>query len=211
MASLLMKPLLVLGEAVCLIRMFLLWGEARTGKMKYSKIGGLINQEITVTGGGEKTTFSVASSYLTQDGIVGGPKANFRRYTNRVKSKSEIFEDFNVVANLLYTGTNRKTLPENSLGSVLFNALNNAPTFAVKERNGEYTLAEGLGNEVIRSLAQVENNFNQTDVNKISGKLGASYVFLNDFTAETSFQFNYAEVKGKIFIPTGFYGSGKGF
>ena len=93
----------------------------------------------------------------------------------------------------------------------MFNALNNAPTFAVKERNGEYTLAEGLGNEVINPLAQVENNFNQIDVNKISGKLGASYVFLNDFTAETSFQFNYAEVKGKIFIPTVFYGSGKVF
>ena len=72
----------------------------------------IINQNITVSGGGEKTTFSAASSYLTQDGIVGGPKANFRRYTTRVNLNSEIFEDFNVVANLLYTGTNRKTLPK---------------------------------------------------------------------------------------------------
>jgi len=171
----------------------------------------IINQNITVSGGGEKTTFSAASSYLTQDGIVGGPKANFRRYTTRVNLNSEIFEDFNVVANLLYTGTNRKTLPENALGSVLFNALNNAPTFAVKDRNGNFTLAEGLGNEVINPLAQVANTFNQTNVDKISGKIGASYKFLEDFTAEASLQFNYAEVQGKILNPTVFYGSGKVF
>ncbi len=67
------------------------------------------------------------------------------------------------------------------LGSVLFNALNNAPTFAVRDDNGAFTLAEGLGNEVINPLAQVENTFNKNDVHKISGKIGGNYSFLDRF------------------------------
>ena len=111
----------------------------------------------------------------------------------------------------MYTGTLRKTLSENAIGSVLFNALNNAPTFAVKEANGDFTLAEGLGNEVINPLAQVENTFNNTKVDRLSGKAALNYNFWNDLTIESSIQFNYAEVQGRGFSPTVFFGSGKVF
>ncbi|SHJ61102.1 TonB-linked outer membrane protein, SusC/RagA family [Arenibacter nanhaiticus] len=171
----------------------------------------VVNHNLSINGGSEKSTYSFGASLLTQDGIVGGGKANFRRYTTRANFNTDILENLKVTANLLYTGTNRKTLSENDLGSVLFNALNNAPTFPIREPNGDYSLAEGLGNEVINPLAQVENTFNKNDVNKISGKLGANYSFWNDFVVETSVQFNYAEVEGKTFTPTVFYGSGKVF
>ncbi len=36
-----------------------------------------------------------------------------------------------------------------------------APTFAVRDANGAYTLAEGLGNEVINPLAQIDNTYNR--------------------------------------------------
>lgn len=171
----------------------------------------VINHNLTINGGTEKSSFSFGSSYLTQNGIVGGPKANFRRYTNRVNFNSEPFKNFKIVANALYTGTNRKTLPENTLGSVLFNALNNAPTFAVRDEFGQFTLAEGLGNEVINPLAQVENTFNKTNVDRISGKIGGSYTLWDALTLESNFQFNYAEVRSTFFAPTAFYGSGKVF
>lgn len=171
----------------------------------------VINHNLTIYGGTEKSSFSFGSSYLTQNGIVGGPKANFRRYTNRINFNTEPFDNFRVVANLLYTGTNRKTLPENALGSVLFNALNNAPTFSVRDAGGAFTLAEGLGNEVINPLAQVANTYNKSDVDRISGKIGGSYTVWDALTLESNFQFNYAEVRGLFFAPTVFYGSGKVF
>lgn len=171
----------------------------------------IFNHNITVTGGGEKSTFSAGASILTQDGIVGGDKANFKRWTTRINFNTELFEKLKVTANVLYTGTDRRTLAENSLGSVLFNALNNAPTFAVRDQNGDFTLAEGLGNEVINPVAQINNTFNDTDVGRISGKFGLNYEVLKNVTAETSIQFNYAEVKGRNFLPEVFYGSGKVF
>ena len=172
----------------------------------------IFNHNLTLSGGGEKSTVSFGLSYLTQDGIVGGSKSNFNRYTARLNFNSDLFKNFSLVTNLLYTGTERKTLPENALGSVLFNALNNAPTFEVRDPvTGEFTLAEGLGNEVINPVAQIANTFNNVDVNRISGKVGGAYTILEGLVAESNFQFNYSEVKGKFFSPTVFYGSGKVF
>lgn len=175
------------------------------------KTAPILNHNITVNGGSEKSTYSFGASLLTQDGIVGGNKANFKRYTTRINYNTDLLENLKLTTNLLYTGTERKTLSENAIGSVLFNALNNAPTFAVTGANGDFTLAEGLGNEVINPLAQVENTFNSTDVDRLSGKISLNYIFLEDFTVETSFQFNYSEVQGRNFLPTVFFGSGKVF
>ena len=171
----------------------------------------IFNHNLTITGGSEKSTYSFGASLLTQDGIVGGDKANFKRYTTRVNFNTDLLEHLKLTTNLLYTGTERKTLSENAIGSVLFNALNNAPTFSVRDGNGDFTLAEGLGNEVINPLAQVANTFNANKVDRLSGKIALNYNFLTDFTVETSLQFNYAEVQGRNFSPTVFYGSGKVF
>jgi len=171
----------------------------------------IFNHNITITGGTEKSTFSFGSSLLTQDGIVGGDKANFKRFTNRINFNTNLLKNLKLTTNLIHTGTDRRTLSENGIGSVLFNALNNAPTFEVRDDNGDFTLANGLGNEVINPLAQIENTFNNTDVVRISGKAALNYSFSESFTVETSLQFNYAEVEGRFFTPTVFYGAGKVF
>ena len=81
----------------------------------------------------------------------------------------------------------------------------------VRDEAGAYTLAEGMGNEVINPVAQIENTYNKSRVNKISGNFGVNYEFLKGLSVESNIQFNYAEVKGKIFSPEVYYGSGKVF
>ncbi|MEJ1223552.1 SusC/RagA family TonB-linked outer membrane protein [Sediminicola sp. 1XM1-17] len=171
----------------------------------------IINQSLTMSGGTEKSTYSVGFSLLNQDGIVGGNKDNFKRYTSRINYNRDLLESLKLTANMIYTGTNKKSLPVGGLGSILFNALNNAPTFEVRDPNGEFTLAEGvgLGAEVRNPLAMIENTFNSVKVDKLSGKLGLNYSFWNDFVVETSLQFNYAEVQGRNFEPIVNYGAGK--
>jgi TonB-linked SusC/RagA family outer membrane protein len=60
-------------------------------------------------------------------------------------------------------------------------------------------------------LAQITDTYNTTVVDKLMGKIGLKYSFLDDFSVESNFQFNYAEVQGRFFQPTVFYGSGKVF
>lgn len=167
----------------------------------------IFNNNLTVSGGTKKSTYSFGSSLLTQDGIVGGDKANFTRYTNRINYGLEIIDDLNITANLIYTGTQRKTLPEGGLGSVLFNALNIDPTLTVRQEDGSFTRALNYPIEVINPIAQMESIFNKTKIDKISGVFGANYKFLNHFTATVNYQWNYSEVRNKGFFPIADFGN----
>jgi len=171
----------------------------------------IINQDFTLRGGTKKSGYAIGSSFLSQDGIIGGNKSNFTRYNIRLNFNTELLKNLNLKSGLIYTGTNRKALAENAIGSVLFNALNNSPTLTVKDDNNQYTLSEGLGNEVINPIAQIANTYNKSVVDKLSGNFGANYKFLENFSVESNIQFNYAEVRGENFNPVAFYGSGKVF
>jgi TonB-linked SusC/RagA family outer membrane protein len=171
----------------------------------------VISADLTVSGGGENSKTSFGLSYLTQDGIVGGSKANFSRFTARVSHDRKIIEKLKLNTTILLSNTDRKSLSENAVGSVLYNALNNAPTFSVRDASGAFTLSEGLGNEVINPIAQIANTNNNTDVHKIGGSLGLTYEINDNFSVSSRFQGNYAEVDGYSFAKKQFYGSGKVF
>ena len=86
-----------------------------------------------------------------------------------------------------------------------------APTIPVRDGNGEFSLADGLGGEVINPLAQMANTYNKNKVMKLNGFAGLAYNFLDHFTTEANIQFNYAEVNSFSFDPIDFYGVGKVF
>lgn len=171
----------------------------------------IFNHSITFKGGKEKSSYAVSGSFLTQDGIVGGNDSNFTRFTQRGNYNLDFLENFKLSAGLTYIHTKKRNLSENALGSVLFNALNMAPNLSVRDANGDYTIAEGLGNEVINPIAQMAGSFNRGKVDKLSGNLNLSYNFLEHFTIQSNIQFNYAEVRSKVFGPIAFFGSGKVF
>lgn len=164
-----------------------------------------------MNGGKKKSKYSVGVSYLDQDGIVGGSSAKFRRVTTRGNYSYDFSKKLKVNVTGLYLYTDKNSLLENSLGSVLFNALNMAPTLSVRDNNGKFTLAEGLGNEVINPVAQINDTYNSNQVNKISGTLGLTYNIVKNLEFNARFQFNHAVVDGQLFSPEVFYGSGKVF
>ena len=168
---------------------------------------------VSLRKGGEKSTFAYGASIFSQDGIVGGEKANFTRLNKSLNYSLEFLDNFRVNAGLIWNNTNRQVLNEGGIGSVLFNAVNMAPTIPVYSdpENTVFSLAEGLGNEVINPLAQLSDTFNSIKTDRISGVAGLSYNFLEDFTAQVNYQFNYSQVKARTFRPTAFYGSGKVF
>jgi TonB-linked SusC/RagA family outer membrane protein len=170
-----------------------------------------LSNDFMMRGGTENSTYSFSASLLTQDGIVGGNKSNFTRYNSRVSFNTEILKKIKLKSGLTYAGTSNKGLVQNSLGSVLFNALNNAPTFTVRDDNGDFSLSEGTGAEVINPVAQISDANNIGKTNKISGFFGLNYEFIKNFTAEANIQFNYSEVEGRTLNPIAFYGAGKVF
>ncbi|TXD51957.1 TonB-dependent receptor [Polaribacter sp. IC066] len=158
--------------------------------------------------GTEKSAMAFGISLLDQDGIIGGSKSNFNRTTARFNFSTDILDNLKFTSSTIYTNTNKQNLVENTLGSVLFNALNMPSTTSVFDANGDFSTppAIGTGIEVANPLAQVENSENRTWVNKIAGSYGLNYKFLEYFTAESRIQFNYSVVNSNSFAPEFIYG-----
>jgi len=169
----------------------------------------IINYDLSISGGSDKISYSVSGSHLDQEGIIGKDKSGFLRNTARISLGADLTSKLKLKTNVIYTYINRKTLSENALGSVLFNALNAPPTLTPYDENGDLTLfpsVTGLGTEVINPLAQIENTYNNYDLSKINGNIGLDYTLFNGFVLSGSLGFNTSNSKGRNFAKEINYG-----
>jgi TonB-linked SusC/RagA family outer membrane protein len=167
----------------------------------------IINHDISISGGSEKISYAVSGSHLDQEGIVGGNKSGFLRNTARVGIGADVSEKLKVKTNVIYTYFNRKTLNENGLGSVLFNALNIPATFNAYDANGDFALIpNSLGNEIINPLAQIENTYNDYNYKKINGNFGFDYKIFKGFVLSSSLGFNTSNSERREFAKKISYG-----
>ncbi|MFT6130208.1 MAG: TonB-dependent SusC/RagA subfamily outer membrane receptor, partial [Neolewinella sp.] len=75
------------------------------------------SHDITVSGGSDRTTYSISGSTLTQDGIIGGEKSNFQRNTARLSLGVDLAENLKLTTNVIFTNIDRDALAENGLGA----------------------------------------------------------------------------------------------
>jgi TonB-dependent starch-binding outer membrane protein SusC len=169
----------------------------------------ITSQDLSFTGGADKVAYSVGGSRVEQEGIVGGPKAQFLRNTARMSLTADITERLKMNANLIYTQFDRTSLSENTLGSVLFNTLNISPIQTPRDADGNYTLVPsdtGFGTEIINPLAQIDNTYNAYNFKKINGSFGLDYNIIQGLTITGRMGFNTATDRGKTFAKQVSYG-----
>ena len=166
------------------------------------------NYNVTVSGGNNKSTYNTGASYFTQDGIVGGDKSNFERYNARLNLGTTLNEKFKLSSVILYTNEKRRALPENGIGSVLYNTINAFPNEPIRTPDGNYSYLEEVS-DIINPIAQIENSENLSRVNKIVGKEELEFIINKHFTLTSRFNYNYAMVDFKAFSPLVWYGPGK--
>ena len=171
----------------------------------------VVNAALNIRGGGERSSYAIGAAYFSQEGIVGGEKAFFERSTANLNYETEIAKNLKFQSIIAYSKVLRRGLLENAIGSVLFNALNMSPLMSVYDNQGNFTLADGLGSEVINPLAQVANTFNRTDVDRVNGKTGLVFTPVKGLQIESSLSFNYSNVRFVGFNPEIYYGVGKVF
>jgi TonB-linked SusC/RagA family outer membrane protein len=161
-----------------------------------------------VTGGNKNSSFSIGGNYFSQDGIVGGNKSSFDRYNARVNLVNSLTEKLTLSSVFLFTHEQRKTLPENGIGSVLYNTINAFPTRDIRTADGNYEYLLEVS-DIINPVAQIENTHNNSKVNKLVGKQEFEYKFNENLTFTNRLSYNYASVDGKTFSPLAWYGAGK--
>jgi TonB-linked SusC/RagA family outer membrane protein len=171
----------------------------------------IANINFSANGGTKKSAYSFGVSYLNQDGIVGLDKSNFNRLTARGSYQYDVTSDLKINATLLYTHSEKNSLPEGGIGSILYSSVNADPLTNVIDNTTESGYGEVRLNaiEVVNPLAQINNTYNTQLIDKISATLGADYALSEKIKLSTKFQMNHAVVLNDVFRPEVYYGPSK--
>lgn len=167
----------------------------------------MINHNLGLSGGSETVTYYIGASNLKQDGIIVPEKSNFQRNNVKLSLGMDVNEKLKVSTNLNYFAVDRKTINENGLGSVLFNALNYSPLFEKDQED-----LNGLfGNEIINPLSQARDTYNEYFGSSIEGNFQIDYKVMEGLMLTSRIGFKTFTDKAKTFRPIVNYGAGKVF
>ncbi len=167
----------------------------------------IISHNVSVTGGGEKSTYYFGGSILQQDGIVASDKSNYTRANAKIKLTFDISDKLKFTTSANYFNNNRKSIGENALGTPLFNALNYAPTYSLDQQD----TSGFLGNEVVNPISQIANTYNKYTGSSIEGTFQLEYQAFEGFKITSRIGLKAYNDTGKTFNPIVNYGSGKVF
>lgn len=167
----------------------------------------IINHSVRLSGGGEKVTYYVGASRLEQDGIVARDKSNFERNNVKINLGIDITEKLKFTTNANYFSNSRKSISENGLGSVLFNALNYSPLFTPDQED----IDNFLGSEVINPLSQIRDTYNTYTGSSLEGNFQLEYKLIDGLTVTSRIGYKTYSDKGKTFSPIVDYGTSKVF
>ncbi|CAI8380193.1 MAG: TonB-dependent receptor SusC [Flavobacterium sp. SCGC AAA160-P02] len=176
----------------------------------------ITNHTFSASGGSENFTHSTSASIFQQDGIIAPEKSNFKRITLRNNLGIDLTDKLKLNTFILYTNINRKIIPENGRGSVLYYALNASPltpVFDGTDGNGPSRgfsyIGSEQGIEIINPFALINNTHNDTKVNRFTGKIELSYKLIEDLKVTSRYNFNYADVVNRNYYPLAYYGPNK--
>ncbi|MBN2485387.1 MAG: TonB-dependent receptor [Bacteroidales bacterium] len=161
-------------------------------------------------GGTESSSYFLSAGYYDENGIIGGPKSKFKRYTFDVSGEHSVNEWLEVSAKLNYVYRNTKNIGMNDeFGGVISMAANldpltpvfeadpaNLPTMteeqlALVPRKGDlyYGLSHLVTNEVCNPLAWMDQTHENYVQNKVLGKVGARAKIIKGLTYNPSMNF----------------------
>ena len=170
----------------------------------------ITNHQVSVTGGNDKSTYAATMSYFSQEGIVGGDKSQFDRYTARINSEHKVSDKFTFGENISYTHIDRRSIPgNNEFGGPLMSTLNIDPitplfetdpdrlaTYnpdAVTDGDGNvYGISQFATQEVVNPLARLEVTNNDYDLDKVVGNVYGQYEVIDGLNVRTSFGIDLA-------------------
>ena len=179
----------------------------------------ILNHQVAVTGGNQKSTYAGTLSYFSQEGIVGGDKSQFDRYTARINSAHEVSDRFTFGQNLSFTHIDRRSIDgNNEFGGPLMSALNIdpiTPVFetdparlaaydpnAVKDGDGNvYAISRYATQEVVNPLARLEVTNGKYKLDKIVGNVYGELEIIPRLKLRTSYGIDLAYGTNNSFRP----------
>jgi len=186
---------------------------------------------LSFSGGSENSNYLASLSYLNQDGVVGGDKANFERFTARLNLDQQVKEWLKVDTKFTYSKTDRASVVEDdTFGGLLAGALvvdpltpvyyedNNIPAhFQTLIDNGEplrrgdngkyYAISRFIAGEAVNPLLKLDISKGSTVIQKVMGNFGGEITLMEGLTFTSRVGVEYTHSKNHWWNPAYYYSS----
>lgn len=189
----------------------------------------MMSHDLSISGGNEMTTYSGSLGYFTQDGVVGGKQANFKRYSTRLRVEHKQNDWLSLGAKIIYSLRQNNSIHENDeFGGVILNSYYFDPTipvvysndseaplgyqpysdYFVRDDNGNaYSMSELVRNEIINPVAQLKNSHETFNEDKMLAGAHIQLTPIEGLTLRSSFDADIANSQSKDWFPKAFYNS----
>lgn len=152
------------------------------------------SHQINLNGGTEKSTYSVTGSVFNQNGIVGGDKADFQRYTVRANGTNQVKDWLTIGTNINFTSLTRNGLAENNeFVTPLVRALNMDPLTPVRKSDGTFAYSRYADTDITNPLNAIEQTFDEWHSDRVVGlvfgelSLGKGFTFRSSYSVDATF------------------------
>ncbi len=160
------------------------------------------SHQLTLTGGKEHSSYALSGNYFTQDGIVGGPKANFQRVTIRLNGNHDLKKWLTLGNNIGFTWFERDALLENTqYNSPIIRALNMDPVTPIRKADGTYAYSNYADTDIANPVNAIEQTYNRWRSNRIVGSVYAEINFSKRFSFRSTFSMDQTFSLQRIFYP----------
>ncbi len=183
------------------------------------------HHSLSFSGGSDKSTYYIGGNIFTQDGIVGGEKAQFKRYTVRLNSEHKVKNWLTVGERVSFSHHTRRAISDNTeFGSILSSATVMDPTTPTvytgslpahvqnaiaagkplrRDANGNYYgISNFLKGEYGNPLARIDMAKGQNVQNKIFANVYADVDILKGLKFTSRFGVDAAFQTGHGWTPT---------
>ncbi len=162
-------------------------GEGTNWQNEIFQVAPMQSHQISFLGGNNKSTYGITGGYFKQDGIVGGDKSAFERYSARYKSSNEVTDWFKVITNVNYTHFTRNALPENDeFSSPVAFALNIDPITSVYKEDGTFNFSPYVVGDVKNPVNRIATTFSTWTSDRLIGLIGQELSFTDALKFKTN-------------------------
>ncbi len=181
----------------------------------------ITNHSVQLSGGNDYSTYMSSLAYFNQEGIVGGNKSEFERFTLRLNSDHKISDYVKAGNNLTIVRRNFNSINEqNEFGSILQEAILHDPLTPVYEtdpdkiavlqdlepqpvKDGDryFGISEKSLREIKNPLANIANTFGEGQVTQILANAYLEIEPIKDLKFKTDFGVDLGQSIGRGYSP----------
>lgn len=160
------------------------------------------SHQLSLTGGSEKSTYSLSGNVFNQNGIVGGDKADFQRYTVRASGSNAVKKWLTLGTNIGFTALTRNGLPENNeFVTPLVRALNMDPVTPVRKSNGTYAYSRYSDTDITNPVNAIEQTYDSWHSDRVVGNVYGELTLLPGLTFRSAYSVDATFAQQSIFFP----------